>query len=113
MGVASKAGGWAFKAFTHLSVCHSEFCFVFVFSIGKRGIGKGESLGLGQDCRYTSMVVLSEGMLVPVMVAIRIGPFGVGKSPALVVAAVAAFVIGLIAILSIPWCRSDKSRDHQ
>lgn len=34
--------------------------------------------------------------------SIRIGPFGVGESPALVVAAVAAFVIGLIAILSIP-----------
>lgn len=48
------------------------------------------------------------------MVSLGSGPwdqlFGGGNSPAIAVAALSAFVSGLIAILAIPRSRSDKSR---
>ncbi|XP_057469895.1 sucrose transport protein SUC4 [Actinidia eriantha] len=74
-----------------------------------------ESLGLGQGL---SMGVLNLAIVIPqIVVSIGSGPwdqlFGGGNSPALAVAAAAAFVSGLIAILAIPRSRTIKSRGHQ
>ncbi|GFS44113.1 sucrose transporter 4 [Actinidia rufa] len=71
-----------------------------------------ESLGLGQGL---SMGVLNLAIVIPQMlVSLGSGPldqlFGGGNSPALAVAAVAAFTSGLIAILSIPRTGAKKSR---
>ncbi|PSS19688.1 Sucrose transport protein [Actinidia chinensis var. chinensis] len=71
-----------------------------------------EPLGLGQGL---SMGVLNLAIVIPQMVvSIGSGPldqlFGGGNSPALAVAAVAAFTSGLIAILSIPRTGAKKSR---
>ncbi|CAL5332597.1 sucrose transport protein SUC4 [Camellia sinensis] len=74
-----------------------------------------ESLGLGQGL---SMGVLNLAIVIPqIVVSLGSGPldqlFGGSNSPALAVAAVAAFVGGLIAILAIPRSRPIKSRGHQ
>uniref|UniRef100_A0A5B6YVK8 Putative sucrose transport protein n=1 Tax=Davidia involucrata TaxID=16924 RepID=A0A5B6YVK8_DAVIN len=74
-----------------------------------------ESLGLGQGL---SMGVLNLAIVVPqIVVSVGSGPwdqlFGGGNSPAIVVAAIAAFASGLVAILAIPRSRADKSRAHQ
>ncbi|KAL6995210.1 sugar transporter protein [Sarracenia purpurea var. burkii] len=74
-----------------------------------------EALGLGQGL---SMGVLNLAIVIPqIVVSIGSGPwdqlFGGGNSPALAVAAVAAFVSGLIGILAIPRSRADKSGGHQ
>ncbi|KAG5543738.1 hypothetical protein RHGRI_016481 [Rhododendron griersonianum] len=71
-----------------------------------------ESLGLGQGL---SMGVLNLAIVIPqIVVSLGSGPwdqlFGGGNSPAIAVAALSAFVSGLIAILAIPRSRSDKSR---
>ncbi|XP_057503830.1 sucrose transport protein SUC4-like [Actinidia eriantha] len=71
-----------------------------------------ESLGLGQGL---SMGVLNLAIVIPQMVvSLGSGPldqlFGGDNSPALAVAAVAAFTSGLIAILSIPRTGAKKSR---
>ncbi|KAL9663628.1 hypothetical protein QQ045_019019 [Rhodiola kirilowii] len=69
-----------------------------------------ESLGLGQGL---SMGVLNLAIVIPqVIVSVGSGPwdelFGGGNSPALVVAGVAAFSGGLVAILAIPRYRPEK-----
>ncbi|XP_057490225.1 sucrose transport protein SUC4-like [Actinidia eriantha] len=74
-----------------------------------------ESLGLGQGL---SMGVLNLAIVIPqIIVSIGSGPwdqlFGGGNSPALAVAAAAAFFSGLLAILAIPRSRTNKSRGHQ
>ncbi|CAL5348953.1 unnamed protein product [Camellia sinensis] len=73
-----------------------------------------ESLGLGQGL---SMGVLNVAIVIPqeqIVVSRGSGPwdqlFGAGNSPSLAVAAVAAFISGLIAILAIPRAGADKSR---
>jgi len=74
-----------------------------------------ESLGLGQGL---SMGVLNLAIVIPqIVVSLGSGPwdqlFGGGNSPAIAVAAVSAFVSGLVAILAIPRSRSHKARGHQ
>ncbi|EYU34230.1 hypothetical protein ABFS82_03G027300 [Erythranthe guttata] len=73
-----------------------------------------EALGLGQGL---SMGVLNLAIVIPqIIVSIGAGPwdelFGGGNSAALIIAAFAAFVGGIIAILAIPRTRVDKSRIH-
>ncbi|KAK6940304.1 hypothetical protein RJ641_029835 [Dillenia turbinata] len=73
-----------------------------------------ESLGLGQGL---SMGVLNLAIVIPqVVVSLGSGPwdqlFGGGNSPSLAVAAIAAFVSGLIAILALPRSRPEKPRSH-
>ncbi|PON68295.1 Sucrose/H+ symporter [Parasponia andersonii] len=71
-----------------------------------------EALGLGQGL---SMGVLNLAIVIPqVVVSLGSGPwdqlFGGGNSPALAVAAVAAFASGLVAILAIPRSGAQKPR---
>ncbi|KAK4489977.1 hypothetical protein RD792_000631 [Penstemon davidsonii] len=71
-----------------------------------------ESLGLGQGL---SMGVLNLAIVVPqVIVSLGSGPwdqlFGGGNTPAFVVAAISAFLSGLIGILAIPRTRVEKPR---
>ncbi|KAF5192505.1 Sucrose transport protein [Thalictrum thalictroides] len=71
-----------------------------------------ESLGLGQGL---SMGVLNISIVIPqVVVSLGSGPwdqlFGGGNSPAFAVAAVAAFVSGLLALLALPRSRPEKPR---
>ncbi|XP_051130880.1 sucrose transport protein SUC4 [Andrographis paniculata] len=73
-----------------------------------------EALGLGQGL---SMGVLNLAIVIPqVIVSVGAGPwdelFGGSNSPAFVIAALAAFIGGLIAILAIPRTRVDKPRMH-
>ncbi|KAH9616432.1 hypothetical protein KSS87_002033 [Heliosperma pusillum] len=71
-----------------------------------------ESLGLGQGL---SMGVLNLAIVIPqVIVSLGSGPwdqlFGGGNSPAIAVAAVAAFASGLMAILVLPRSRGEKTK---
>ncbi|KAK6938034.1 hypothetical protein RJ641_031542, partial [Dillenia turbinata] len=73
-----------------------------------------ESLGLGQGL---SMGVLNLAIVIPqVVVSLGSGPwdqlFGGGNSPSLAVAAIAAFMSGLIAILALPRSHPEKPRSH-
>lgn len=71
-----------------------------------------ESLGLGQGL---SMGILNLAITIPqVVVSLGSGPwdqlFGGGNSPALAVAALAAFAGGILAIAAIPRARAEKPR---
>lgn len=74
-----------------------------------------ESLGLGQGL---AMGILNLAIVIPqVFVSLGAGPwdqlFGGGNSPAFAVAAVAAFVGGLVAIIAIPRSSITRTRDRK
>lgn len=74
-----------------------------------------EPLGLGQGL---AMGILNLAIVVPqVIVSLGSGPldqlFGGGNSPAFAVAAVAAFVSGLVAIIALPRSYIPKTRDRK